>query len=102
MLCQCCEKEESVGVACLPGIPMSVAMCARCVKSRRYPWWVVVANTVLVTPVAKDWREHAADWWKSAVLRNLELHNKSEEDFVAEVQSQLDADEEERKVQWRG
>lgn len=56
--CECCNKNPSVGVAACPGVPVSIAWCAKCLAADVVPMWV-----------AEFWRDmsdgqedQVADW----------------------------------------
>jgi hypothetical protein len=88
-LCECCKKNPSVGVASIPGIPMSIAWCTECLAAQVIPIWALSANTACAGGL-----EQSADWWKELVERTLKYFNKSLEEFnslVAEDQKTLDA-----------
>src|SRR3990172_345239 len=41
--CECClQKRELIGVASIPGLPMSIAWCEECLTTDCLPYWVVV------------------------------------------------------------
>jgi hypothetical protein len=42
-LCDTCKKEESIGVACVPGVPMSVCYCKSCLENDLHPAWALLA-----------------------------------------------------------
>lgn len=78
--CQCCGNEPAVGVAAVPGVPMSIAWGRKCLDARVMPYWLVVANTAVLGGL-----ERAADWWVGYVERTLAYFGKSEAEFAAEV-----------------
>jgi hypothetical protein len=43
-LCEVCNKEEALCVACIPGIPMSVAYGRNCIDNYAHPVWAIRAN----------------------------------------------------------
>lgn len=47
-ICEVCDKNESVGVACVPGIPYSAAYCIECLKANAHPWHILVAQAACV------------------------------------------------------
>ena len=43
-LCEVCEKNEIVGVTCVPGIPYSAGYCKECLRANAHPWFILVAQ----------------------------------------------------------
>lgn len=43
-LCEVCNENKPIGVACVPGIPLSVAYCERCLREGIHPLWAIRAN----------------------------------------------------------
>jgi hypothetical protein len=84
LICEVCNKNEAVGVAGVPGVPISVAYCRECLEANAHPWGIVIANTVCVGGL-----EHAADWWKEIVKDTCKHLGKSLDDFNAEVEKSL-------------
>jgi hypothetical protein len=87
--CNCCNEREAIGVASIPGIPMSVAWCLPCVQSGAIPYWAAVANTACISGM-----ENAAEWWKETVDVTLAWHNKTREEFDSDVAVELAREEE--------
>lgn len=56
-LCEVCNKEPMVGVACVPGIPYSAAYGRECLQRRADPYAIIRINIACV-----GGPEHAADW----------------------------------------
>jgi hypothetical protein len=44
LTCEVCKQEAGVGVACIPGIPMSVPFGRACLIQRASPYWAIRAN----------------------------------------------------------
>jgi hypothetical protein len=44
LICEVCNSEPAVGVACVPGIPMSVAYGNNCLREGADPLWALRAN----------------------------------------------------------
>jgi hypothetical protein len=66
-LCEVCHKRKSVGVASVPGVPMSVAYCRHCLLNDLQPMEVLIAHTAcggesLATSIS---------WWRLLVIHNL-------------------------------
>jgi len=63
-ICEVCNKNESIGVAAVPMVPISVAFCKECMDVNAYPWWVLVANTAIIggyEKCCKQWQEMVRD-----------------------------------------
>jgi hypothetical protein len=90
--CNCCNDREAIGVAAIPGIPMSVAWCLPCLQSGAIPYWAAVANTSLIGGI-----EAAAEWWKDLIEDTLAWHNKTWEEFQADVAEELRRETEDMK-----
>lgn len=60
--CEACGKEPAVGVAAVPGVPVSVAYGAQCLASNVHPLWLLVTNTAINGGI-----ECCADWWRQMV-----------------------------------
>lgn len=43
-LCDTCKKGKTVGVACVPGVPMSAAYCKECLEEGASPIGILRAN----------------------------------------------------------
>jgi hypothetical protein len=57
LICDVCRERPSVGVAAVPGVPMSCAYCKECLQANAHPLYVVIGNTALVGGY-----DQAADW----------------------------------------
>jgi hypothetical protein len=62
LTCEVCNERPAVGVASIPGMPMSIAWCRECLASGAIPWWAAIAETACIGGLA-----HAADWWLDIV-----------------------------------
>ena len=82
--CDCCNKEPPIGVAALPGIPISIAWCSKCLAANIIPIWAAIANTACIGGM-----NGAADWWKELIERSLVYHNYSREQFEANVAHEI-------------
>jgi hypothetical protein len=82
--CNCCDDRQAIGVAAIPGIPMSVAWCYPCLQSGAIPYWAAVANTSLIGGI-----EAAAEWWKDLIEDTLAWHKKTLEEFNADVAEEI-------------
>jgi len=65
--CEVCHKADAVGVGALPGVPLSVAFCQRCLSANVCPWWVAVAQTALIGGL-----DHARPEWIEMVENTIE------------------------------
>lgn len=80
MKCDTCEERESIGVAAIPGMPMSVAWCQECLQSGAIPWWAAVGNTAIIGGLV-----NAAEWWVEIVEATLKHLDRTKEEFEGEV-----------------
>lgn len=94
-LCQCCENEPAVGVASIPGVPMSIAWGRKCLDAMVVPYWVAVANTAQIG----GWQE-AAEWWKQTVADTLAYFGKTMDEYLADVTADI-AHMEEEEAKYR-
>jgi hypothetical protein len=78
--CEVCNDRESVGVCCVPGVPISCAYCKECLQNNSHPIGILIANTASLGGL-----DQAADWWKEMVSDSLQFQNKTLEWFNAEV-----------------
>ena len=79
LTCDVCGK-PAIGVACIPGVPMSVAYCRECLEANAHPWWALVANTICINGL-----ENADDGWKGMVYDTCKRLHKTLEEFNKEV-----------------
>lgn len=84
MACDVCQQHEPVGVAAVPGVPMSVAYCEGCLRANAHPYSIVVINTALVGGY-----DEAADWWRQMVDDTLRHLGKTREQFDLDVNHEL-------------
>lgn len=83
-ICETCNERESIGVAAMPGVPMSFAYCLACLKANAHPYWAVVANTACVGSL-----DACGEWWRDLVAATLKHLGKSREEFDRDVAAQL-------------
>lgn len=83
-LCEVCNKNEIVGVCCVPGIPYSAGYCAECLKANAHPWHILVAQVACLGGMEKT-----ADWVKQMVECTCKHLDKTMEQFEADVQVSL-------------
>lgn len=46
--CETCGSPNSIGVACVPGVPYSAAYCQTCLRNNAHPEWIVRAQIIEV------------------------------------------------------
>ena len=80
-ICEVCEKEPSVGVACVPGIPFSAAYCNGCLQANALPWWLMVAGTARAGGL-----KETNDEWKKMVMDTCAHLGRPLEEFEKEVE----------------
>lgn len=79
--CECCEEVKPiVGVASIPGMPISIAWCRNCLESGAIPYWAAVANTAMCGGL-----DNCNDEWKKIVTDTLFYFGKSIDDFAVDV-----------------
>lgn len=93
LTCECCNVNKAIGVASIPGIPMSIAWCRPCLDAGAIPMWAAVANTAMCGGL-----DHAANWWQQLVADTLAYFDISIHDFNAMVAKEIvEFEEAERK-----
>lgn len=88
--CDVCGKEPAVGVAAVPGVPISMAYGRDCLEANAHPYGILVANTALVGGL-----DRAGDWWIEMVDATLLHLHKTRVDFdrdVRQVMRDMDED----------
>ena len=85
--CDVCLKNEPVGVACVPGVPMSVAYCKECLAANAHPYRILVGNTAIISSLKSggNYLEDCADWWIEMVMDTLKYLDKTLEEFNLDV-----------------
>lgn len=83
-VCEACNKNISVGVCSVPGVPYSAAYCAECLEADSHPMFLLLANTACCGGL-----QHSAPWWKEIVTRSLAHQGKTQEWFDAEVEQAI-------------
>jgi hypothetical protein len=79
-ICEVCGENESVGVCCVPSVPISCAYCEECLAAGAHPWSILIANTVCC-----DGLHNMADFWKWMVTDTCEHLGKTLDDFIDDV-----------------
>ena len=80
LICEACNVNEAMAVVSVPGVPMSAAYCAECLRLNSHPMYILIANTACCGGL-----ECCADWWREMVTASLLYQNKTLEWFNAEV-----------------
>ena len=96
-ICEVCNKNQAIGVYCVPAVPISCAYCKECLDANAHPWWVLIANTVCIGGL-----ENAAYWWKKMVEDTCCHLGRSIEGFKQEVQKEINQINEVEKEAWYG
>lgn len=86
LICNVCRRNEAIGVACVPGVPCSVAYCVECLQANSHPMSVLIANTVCCGGLSQ-----CANWWKEMVKHSLKHQGKTLKWFNQEVAKELTA-----------
>ena len=84
LLCEVCDKNEPVGVACVPCVPISVRYCRECLDANAHPYGIVVANTA-----ALGGEEFAADFWLDMIECTLKHLGKTRQEFDIDLTAAL-------------
>lgn len=84
LICESCNKNEAIGVACVPGVPYSAAYCIECLKANSNPMHILIANTACCGGL-----EHCNEWWKQIVDMSLKHQGKTLEWFNNEVKGSM-------------
>ena len=80
LICDVCNKNEALGVACIPYVPISVAFCQECLNANSYPLSILIANTACCNGI-----ENCNEDWKNMIYDSLRHQNKTIEWFNEEV-----------------
>jgi hypothetical protein len=91
-LCEVCNKNKSIGVASVPGVPYSAAYCKECLEANAHPLFIIIANTACCGGLDK-----CSDWWKEIVNDTLKHLNKTLEWFNKEVELSIEVCENETR-----
>ena len=83
--CEVCGAFEVVGVAAVPGVPISVAYCHTCLHAGVAPLKIVITQTAL-----NNGYENSANWWQELVDRTLKYLNYRRDLFDERVKSEVD------------
>lgn len=80
LICEVCNKNEAIGVACVPGVPISSAYCNECLKANAHPINILIINTAMIGGL-----DLSIDEWREMVFDTLKYMGKSLEWFNQEV-----------------
>jgi len=81
LICEVCNKNKAIGVASVPGVPLSVAYCKECLMANSHPMYVLIANTALCGKL-----ENCNEWWRKIVMDSIKHQDKTLEWFNQEVE----------------
>lgn len=84
-MCDVCDKNLAVGVACIPFMPVSVGYCRECLKANAHPWWALVANTACIGGL-----EHGNKAWQQMVHDTLKHLGRTIEEFNEAVKKSIE------------
>jgi len=84
MVCDVCGENPEVGVAAVPGVPMSVSYCQECLRANAHPYGIIVVNTAMVGGYSE-----AAGWWQDMVDDTLRHLGKTRQQFTIDVEMEL-------------
>lgn len=84
MVCDVCGEHKEVGVASVPGVPMSVAYCTDCLRANAHPYEIMVINTALCGGY-----DHSSEWWQQMVDDTLAHLGKTREQFDRDVEVEM-------------
>ena len=79
--CDACKTNKAIGVAAVPGVPMSVPYCAKCLRSNNHPMYILIANTVCASGLGNTLSE-----WQQMVMDSLKHQDKTLEWFNEQVE----------------
>lgn len=85
--CEVCDHAPAVGVAAIPGMPISVGYCRACLQANAHPWWALVANTAAIGGLV-----HAAGWWVAMVDATCARLGRSRTEFDGDVAKAIAAE----------
>lgn len=62
--CEVCENEAGVGVAAVPGAPVSVVYGRECLANHAVPLWIADFNVAQCVPFDDLGWHHVAEWFR--------------------------------------
>jgi len=84
LTCDVCGKNKAVGVACVPGVPASVAYCKGCLEANAHPLRILIGQTASLGGL-----QNCADWWVDMVNSTLGHLGKTLSWFNGEVKETM-------------
>lgn len=78
--CDVCGNTGKLESICVPGVPLTLAYCEKCLNENRHPWEVLVGQTALAETL-----ENTDEFWQRMVFDTLKATGKSREEFDKEV-----------------
>lgn len=84
LLCGVCNKNEQVGVCCVPGVPYSTGYCEECLRADAHPYDILVAQTAILGGI-----EGTNLAWQEMILNTLIHLEKEIEEFEEDVQESI-------------
>jgi len=88
MNCQCCGLEPAVGVASIPGLPMSIAWGRNCLDAGIMPYWALVTTVALASNFEYS-PDHYAPWVNELIRDTLAYFDKTEAQFAEDVNEEI-------------
>ena len=85
LTCEVCGKERAVGVAAIPGVPLSVAYGSNCLAANAHPYPILVIHTALCGGY-----DHTIEEWRRMVDDTLVHLGKAREEFDADVEREME------------
>jgi pentatricopeptide repeat protein len=82
--CEVCNKNEPVGVACVPGVPYSAAYCEECIRAKAHPIGILMAQCACAGRY-----DHCAEYFQQMVTDTCEHINYEMSAFLTGVQSMI-------------
>ncbi len=89
LICDACKENEALGVAAVPGVPMSVAYCRECLQANSHPMYVLIGNTACCGGL-----DNTVDEWQQMVMCSLHHQDKTLEWFNEEVRKSIEKEAE--------
>ena len=87
LICQCCDKNEAIGVASSTMGAFSVAYCQKCLDAGVEPLWALVATAASCGEIKDGKLIGMADWFYNTLDNSLKYFNYSYETFIKEVEA---------------
>lgn len=81
MACDVCQKNQVIGVAAVPYMPISVGYCQECLDAHAYPFKLLVANAWMM-----DGLDNASEDFKQMVADTMKHLGLTQADFDREYQ----------------